>query len=173
MLANLNKDTVDKAAEAGERAAEREANKEAVKEVTDMVLDKKTIGETWNKAKEFYSKNKKQIGYAGLALGALGLVNGLMNSNDSPLAPNELKTKPRTGTIGIGKGAPRTPNNVYVNPTDGLNYRMSASSVKRINNNQAARQVNGFTGGSTTVNVRDERKPVSDSWLQEKFSNYV
>lgn len=173
MLAGLNKDTVDKAADAGERAAEREAQKEGLKEVANNIVDRKSLGEAWDKVKDFAGTHKKQIGYAGLALGALGLVNGLMNSNDSPLAPNEIKAKPRTGTIGRGKGAPKTPNNVYANPTDGLNYKMSASSVKRINNGQAAQQLGTIAGGSTNVNVRDERKPVSDSWLQEKFSDYV
>ena len=173
MLAGLNKDTIDKAAEAGERAVEREAQKEGLKEVANnMILDKKSLGEAWNKVKDFAGTHKKQIGYAGLALGALGLVNGLMSSNDSPLAPNELKAKPKAGGVGRGK-APKTPNTVYANPTDGLNYKMSASSVKRINNVQAAQQLGTIAGGSTNVNVRDERKPVSDSWLQEKFSDYV
>jgi hypothetical protein len=174
MLAGLNRDTIDKAAEAGERAAEREAQKEGLQEIANnMIMDKKALGDTWNKVKDFAGNHKKQLGYAGLALGALGLVNGLMNSNDSPLAPTELKAKPRTGTVGRGKGAPKTPNTVYANPTDGLNYKMSASSVKKINNTQAAGQLGTIAGGSTNVNVRDERKPVSDSWLQEKFSDYV
>lgn len=174
MLAGINKSTVDKAAEAGERAVEREAQKEGLKDIIDnTVLDKKSIGETWSKIKDFAGTHKKQLGYAGLALGALGLVNGLMNSNDSPLAPSDLKAKPKVQSVGKNKSAPKTPNTVYANPTDGLNYKMSASSVKRINNSQAAQQLGTVAGGSTNVNVRDERKPVSDSWLQEKFSDYV
>jgi hypothetical protein len=176
MLDSLNQGTIDKAAEAGERAAEREAEKnvleETAKAMKEMVVDDQATG-MWNKVKNFAGQHKKGIGYGLMAMGALGIVNGIMDHNDSPLAPNELKAKPRTSTVGRGKGAPKTPNTVYANPTDGLNYRMSASSVKKINNAQAGMQVNRLTGGSTNINVRDERKPVSDTWLQEKFSDYV
>lgn len=174
MLQGLNQETIKKAEEAGERALEREALQEGTQEALEsLVMKPKVLGEAWDKVKDFAGKHKKGIGAGALAIGALGLVNGLMNSNDSPLAPNELKAKPKAGSVGRGKGAPKTPNNVYANPTDGLNYRMSASSVKRINNAQAAQQFGSVAGGSTNVNVRDERKPVSDSWLQEKFSDYV
>lgn len=176
MINDLNQSTINKAAEAGERAAEREAEKnileETAKEMKNMVIDGQTAG-MWGKVKNFAGTYKKQISKGVMAMAALGIVNGIMNSNDSPLAPADLKTRPKTGTVGIGKGAPKTPNNVYANPTDGLNYKMSASSVKKINNMKAAQQLGGFAGGSTNVNVRDERKPVSDTWLQEKFSDYV
>lgn len=134
---------------------------------------RKQLGKAWDSTTNFVKEHPKGSAAAGVALLGLGIVNNIMNRNDSPLAPD---IKASRGDRGIGHGkklnANQEPSGVqtYTDPGSGVNFRMSAHAARRVNAMNAASAA-GFD--TANVNIRDERRPVKDTWLEDKIANYV
>lgn len=161
-----------------------ETIKENGKEATEGLnkkgqkLSKKTLGEMWDKTKNFA---KTTPGKITMGLAALGLVSNLLSSGDnqSPLSP-EMNHKESTGPINndsnVASKAPSSNTGrktIYTDSSSGLQFKMSAKSKNKVNQMQMARQLSAQTGGDTNVNVYDDRSQISSNWLERKFSELV
>lgn len=173
-LKELNEKILQDGAEAIEEGLNSKGKKIS-KEQANKIFQK-TLGEAWDKTKEFA---KTTPGKAVMGLAALGLVSNLLSSgeNTSPLAP-ELNQKSSVGPTNndtLIQKAPSSANKkvVYSDNSSGLQFKMSGKSRNKINQINMARQLSAQTGGDTNVNVYDDRSQVSNNWLERKFSELV
>ena len=171
LLNNKLKEKASEAIEEGMNAQGKEKSKAKVKD-----LMKKTL--TMDNAKKFISSTPGKV---VMGLAALGLVSNLLSSgdNNSPLAP-ELNHKESIGPINndsLKTQAPSSINTgkktVYVDPSSGVQFKMSAKSKNKVGQMNTARQLAAQTGGDTNVNIYDDRSQISDNWLERKFSELV
>ena len=170
-LKDIN-DTLKESAETAQEGLNAKGKKFSKEQAGELV--KKTL----NGAKEF-AKAYPKITTGVAALAALGLVSNLLsNDNESPLVP-ELNRKESTGPINNSSINAKAPSSntgrktIYTDPSSGLQYKMSASSKRKVNQMAMAKQLSSMTEGDTNVNIYDDRSQVSNNWLERKFSELV
>lgn len=141
--------------------------------------------------------NKKALGIGAGVLAGIGLLGGLAHGGSrrtmSPLEPKQMssgRTKPArnngdimheglsgdAGNIPEATPSPQAPpsntgmKRIYMDAPSGLQFKVSAKTKRKFNNNNIANQIAAVNGGNVRVNTRSDDSKVTDNWLANKFA---
>lgn len=157
-------------------------DKERVKNLTEEAarrMRKQTIsGSVFDKAKSL-NITGKQVGIGIAAMAAIGLTNKLLHREKA--SPLEASRGPSTASPTINgrqEGSrPSAPpsagtgsRTVYHDQQSGLNFKVSAQTKRRLENDSYGSIVGHAGGGGASVHIYNDTRGISDNWLSNKFS---
>lgn len=166
-----------------QKAMQQEAKKQA-KNIFDDEMATKSIPDPSDIPTKGLGKLKGTVGKVLLAATALGMTANIISqkTQQSPLMPNK---KPN-GSVPNSSGeysqegqkmkAPSTKRtrNIYVDNSSGMQFKMSAKSIRQINQMDAADKIARESGsGSVDIHTYDDRTKISNNWLERKFAELM
>lgn len=141
-------------------------------------IEKKRLSDSFKGT--FSSIPKKTIGIAVGALAALGITNNLLHGdkNQSPLTParrangsdNSPNMTSPAGNTPVSQAPMSQQRTVYHDRNRGLNFKVSASTNRYINDINNAKLIGMSGGGQASVYSQADTSGVTDNWLANKFA---
>ena len=180
---NATKEAADELLKkSGVADAAADATESAARKSKPQSLTNHVIGKFKDFAKE-KGITGKHMGMAVAGMAALGVVNNLLHNQktDSPLSPARKPNGKGSPSIDgyypdapeESRGAPVSTGGKTVYQSNGLTFKVSASTSRNNNARQQAAQINAVTGGNTNISVQQDTSRVSDNWLSNKFADLV
>ena len=154
---------------------------EAMSQAEETVKKKTLTDIGATKAKDIFDKlPKKAIGIGVATMAAIGIVNNALHNqkNQSPLTParrpggNTLPNYNSPATSSMPVKAPLSrQKTVYHDRGSGFNFKVSANTRNRIDDQNNAKLIGMSGGGNPSIYRQSDMSRVTDNWLANKFAD--
>lgn len=154
---------------------------EAMSQAEETVKKQTLTDISATKAKDIFDKlPKKAIGIGVATMAAIGIVNNALHNqkNQSPLTParkpggNTLPNYNSPATSSMPVKAPLSrQKTVYHDRGSGFNFKVSANTRNRIDDQNNAKLIGMSGGGNPSIYSQSDMSRVTNNWLANKFAD--